>query len=506
MQPTIASLADRAVARFGEATCIASADATLSFVELCQRVERFAGGLKRLGIRPGDRVAIHLPNCWRWIVAYHAVARIGAVVVPANILLSAEEVGFIVADAQATLLIAPAERAPNLKAAIYGYGHNAMIVADGIPVAGTIAFDELAACEPAQPAVVEPDDLFTIGYTSGTTGKPKGAMLTHRSVFMSTALTSTIHARHSGERVVSALPLPHVYGNVVMNACILVGATLILLERFSASAAFEAISRHRATLFEGVPTMYYQMLADPDLGHHDLSSLSRCTVGGQTMPVANIAAVEQALGCPLLELWGMTEVSGPAISHSPYLPGRRGSIGLPFPQMESRITDINDGSRPVPTGDVGELMVRGPLVMRGYWRNAAATADTLTSDGWLRTGDVGYRDDDGYIFIVDRKKDLIITAGYNVYPAELEQVIAMHPSVAMAAVAPVADAEKGELAKAFIVIKPGEPADGADILAHCRRHLAAYKVPRLIEFVSDLPKTSTGKIMRRALRPPAEGG
>ena len=500
MQPVIASLVDRAADRFDAATALIATNASLTFKALQQRVARFAGGLLALGVARGDRVAIHLINGWEWIVAYHAVARIGAVVVPANILLSASEVGYIVADSEASLLIAPLERATSLQHAVAANGRCIPLVTTGGDGSGTIAFERVGAGEPASAVAVDPDDLFTIGYTSGTTGKPKGAMLTHRCVFMSTALSATVHVRHSGDRVVSALPLPHVYGNVVMNASLLSGATLVLMERFTAAGAFETIARHRATLFEGVPTMYYQMLAEFDGGLPDISSLTRCTVGGQTMPTANIEMVEKAFGCPLLELWGMTEVAGPAISHSPYVPARHGSIGLPFPQMEARICDADDPGRLLGPGAIGELAVRGPLVMRGYWRNEAATGEAVTRDGWLLTGDVGYQDEDGYLFIVDRKKDVIITAGYNVYPAELEQVLAMHPAVAMAAVAPVADAEKGELAKAFIVVKGGQVADETDIVAHCRRHLAAYKVPRLVEFVEDLPKTSTGKIMRRALR------
>ncbi len=298
----------------------------------------------------------------------------------------------------------------------------------------------------------------------------------------------------------TALPFPHVYGNVVMNAAFLVGMRLVVLERFDAVAALQAIQRHRATLFEGVPTMYYYLLSTPNLADFDLSSVSRCTVGGQTMPTASIAAVERLFGCPLLELWGMTEVAGPATSHSPYAPGRPGSIGQAFPGMQAKIVDLNDPRRELPVGEPGELMVRGPLVMRGYYRDEEATRAALTADGWLHTGDIAYQDQDRYLFVVDRKKDLIITAGYNVYPAELERVIAMLPAVAMVAVASISDLVKGELAKAFVVLHPGAEMAEEDLLSHCRDHLAAYKVPRLVQFVDDLPKTSTGKILRRELR------
>ncbi len=276
--------------------------------------------------------------------------------------------------------------------------------------------------------------------------------------------------------------------------------TLVAMERFEAAAAIGLIERHGATLFEGVPTMYYYMLGEPALKAADLSSLKRCTVGGQTMPTSTIEAVQAALGCPLLELWGMTEVAGPAVSHSPYLPARPGSIGLPFPGMEVRVADLDDSGVDAPAGGAGELLIRGPLVMDGYYNNPAATREALAAGGWLRTGDVVRREPDGYLYVLDRKKDMIITAGYNIYPAELEQVIAAHPAVAMVAVAAIPDDAKGELAKAFVVPKPGASIDIADLLAHCRASLASYKVPRFIEIVADLPKTSTGKVMRRALR------
>jgi long-chain acyl-CoA synthetase len=330
-------------------------------------------------------------------------------------------------------------------------------------------------------------------------------MLTHRCVFTSTAATATIHLRTRGEVVVSAMPLPHVYGNVVMNAAFLVGMTLVSAERFDAGDALALIEAHSATMFEGVPTMYYYMLDHPNLKTTELSTLRRCTVGGQTMPLASILAVEEALGCPLLELWGMTEVAGPAISHSPYLRGPRGSIGMPIPSMEAKVVAADGhSSQPLAVGEAGELAVRGPLVMTGYFGNPAATAEVLDAEGWLRTGDIATVDEAGCFTIVDRKKDMIITAGYKVYPAELEAVIATHPAVAMVAVGSVRDALKGELAKAFIVLRPDAQLSEAEAAEYCRARLAAYKVPRQFAFVAELPRTSTGKIMRRALREGAD--
>lgn len=493
MQGRISDLVPRAARRFGAAPAITMlGGATTSFAAIEDRTARFAGWMAARGIGRGDRIVLHMPNGPDWIVAYHAIARLGAVVAPANFLLAPAEVAFILADAEAGAVILPEDRAhgPIGSAAAE---RGARIIA--VPPGGA-----LPQGGPSDPVEVAPDDLFTLCYTSGTTGRPKGAMLSHANIFASTAHSATIHVRTRGETVLTALPFSHVYGNVVMNAALLVGMRLLVMARFDAGEALAAIADERPALLDGVPTMYYQMLAHPRAAATDFGSLTRCTVGGQTMPVASIDEVARTFGCPLCELWGMTEVSGPAISHSPYWAPRHGTIGLPFPSVEIRVARLDDAHDDAPDGEAGELCVRGPLVTRGYWRNAAATAEAIDADGWLATGDIGVRDPDGYLRIVDRRKDLIITGGYNIYPAELEEALATHPAVMMSAVAAVHDAEKGELAKAFVVLRAGAACDAAELSAHCRQRLAAYKVPRVFAFVDDLPRTSTGKILRRELR------
>ena len=493
IRPNVADLAHDAARKWGAKEAVVFPGIrTLSFDDVDALAGRFAGGLSTLGVAAGERVVLHLPNSWQWIVAYHAIARLGAVVVPANILLSAVEVDYLTTSSGARAVLVPTG------GFAFAGARPEIVIASTDPVA-CVAFDTLLEGAWRAPADVASDDLFTIGYTSGTTGKPKGAELTHGNVFSSTSLTATIHVRTAGDRIYSALPFPHVYGNVVMNACFLTGATLVAPARFEPGEALNAVAAERITLFEGVPTMYYQMLAHPRIADADLTSLTRCTVGGQTMPLSKIAAAAARFGCPMLELWGMTEVAGPATSHSPYWPPRHGSIGLPFPGVEFRVVDLVDPTLDIPAGEAGELLVRGPMVTRGYWKNPDATAAAI-SGGWLATGDVGRVTPDGYVWIVDRKKDLILTAGYNVYPAELEQVIAMYPGVSMVAVVGVPDEEKGELAHAYVVLHRNAEVDEAGLLAHCRRQLAAYKIPRRLWFVDDLPKTSTGKIMRRALR------
>lgn len=498
LEARLTDLTEFAAKRFGSRDAFtAPGEGTYNFVQINELVARCAGGLAKSGIQAGDRVVLHLPNCLQWIVFYHAIARMGGVVIPANFLLSVEEIHFIVADSQAKALIVPAERLTHFES----LDLQKIVVGDH-PIA--LNYLELCTADPVAPAERHSDDLFTIGYTSGTTGKPKGAMLTHGNIFGSLAATATVHVRRESDVVISSLPFPHVYGNIVMNAVFLAGTKLVTTQRFEPGEALRLIAEHGATLFEGVPTMYYQMLAHPGILAADLSSLTRCTVGGQTMPTAKIDEVTRRFNCPLLELWGMTEVAGPAITHSPYWAARHGSIGMLVPGMEARIESLEDSSKDAPFGQAGELLVRGAQVTIGYWNNTQATADAFVNDGWLSTGDIAWRDKDGYYYVVDRKKDMIITAGYNIYPAELEQVIASHPAVAMTAVAGVHDEEKGELAYAFIVLHRDMTCDEQDILMHCRKYLAAYKVPRRILFVESLPKTSTGKILRRTLRDDVE--
>jgi long-chain acyl-CoA synthetase len=346
---------------------------------------------------------------------------------------------------------------------------------------------------------VDPAALSTIGYTSGTTGHPKGAMQSQQSVLLNCALTATMHGRTAADVVVTALPAPHVYGNVAINGTFLAGGTVVLMERFAADEALALITRHRATMFEGVPAMYAMLLASPALPGADLTSLRVCTVGGQTISGATISAWQERSGASLIELWGMTEIAGLGTTHALYAPPLPGSIGVALPGIEVRVAGLTDVTRDAPPGVPGELMVRGPIVMMGYFGNPEETARTIEPDGWLHTGDIAYAGETGHFFVVDRRKDLIISAGYNVYPAEIERVLAGHPAVAMVAVGPVKDEIKGELACAYVVRREGAEVTGAELIDYTHDRLAAYKRPRQVVFPSSLPATSTGKIMRRKL-------
>lgn len=311
-------------------------------------------------------------------------------------------------------------------------------------------------------------DLAVIAYTSGTTGRPKGAMQSHRAVVGAAVGTALMASRTDRDRVNNALPLFHVYGSCVMNGSLMTGSTLITFPRFNEIAMLEAIASHRVTIMDGVPTAYYYLLAHPDFDRYDLSSLRICWVGGQTLPAAKSLEFIRRTGCPVHEAWGMTELAGATSAGPIHAVNKPGSIGVPFPGNSFRVVDIEDPTREMPRGEPGELMFHGPLVMMGYFNNPKATEETIRPDGWLHTGDIAVMDEDGYATIVDRKKDMILTAGFNVYPAELERVICMHPAVALAAVGAIADEAKGELAKAYVMVKPGGAVTAADLIAHCR--------------------------------------
>jgi long-chain acyl-CoA synthetase len=417
-------------------------------------------------------------------------------------MLTDDEVAFVTSDCGASAIFCESGRVASLAARASGSSLRDVISFDDDSGPGVVAFGSLlepAQDTPGEPFPLNPSDISTIGYTSGTTGRPKGAAQSHRAVLLNCALTATMHGRTERDMVVTALPAPHVYGNVAINGTFLAGGTVVLMPRFNAAAALDLIAEHGATLFEGVPTMYALMLAAPEIARAKLSSLTRSTVGGQTIAIALEQEWERRSGAPLLELWGMTELAGLGTTHSFLAPNVHGSVGVSLPGVALRIASFADPRKTAPHGEAGELCVRGPITMLGYYGNPEATAEVLDPQGWLHTGDVAYTQDSGHVFVVDRLKDTIITAGYNVYPAEIERVIASHPAVAMVGVGRLPDDLKGELAAAYVVLRAGMSISEHEIIEHCRPSLAAYKLPRVVRFVDDLPKTSSGKIMRREL-------
>jgi long-chain acyl-CoA synthetase len=510
MLDSLGQVLPHAARRFGDKTAVVFGSRVFTFRELDTLSSRLARSLRELGIQPGDRVTLYAPNCWEWIVSYYAIARVGAVINPINAMLTSEEVRYVVEDCGATALLATPDKGLPLLKTRPPRLREMVLFGDDV-AAGARSFNTLLQAagvderlngesDSDQAIVRQPEDLSTICYTSGTTGHPKGAMLSHRAVLLNAAMFANMHVRTAADTVVHGLPLPHVYGNIIMNSAFLYGLTVVVLEHFTAEDALRAIEVNHATIFDGVPTMYLYMLNSPALERTNLSSLTRCFVGGQTMPVAKMQQVEVHFRCPLFELWGMTELAGIGTTNTVNGPNRLGSIGLAIPYVQCRIADVANAARTLEPDEVGELMLRGPIVMQGYFANPEATRDTIEPDGWLHTGDLARMDVDGYIYVVDRKKDMILTGGYNVYPAEIERVIAQHPSVALVAVGGLPDDLKGEIAKAYIVCRTGATPTEAEILAFCRERLASYKLPRAVQFVEDLPKTSTGKVMRRMLR------
>jgi len=503
MIESIGRIPVEAAKRYSDKTALICPERTLTFNELEALTNRCANALVSLGVKPGDRVTLYSGNCWEWVVSYYGALKTGAVINPINVMLTPGEVEFVANDCGASVVIASHEkalliegvRAKSTVKEVIAFGEEAL--PDGM-----LSFNEVleAGDETFEVVEIDPDSLSTICYTSGTTGHPKGACLSHKSILLNVAMTALMHQRSDRDTVVTALPCPHVYGNVVMSGAIGNGMILVLHPAFEEQAILQSIQDHKATLFEGVPTMYMFLLNHPELDSYDLSSLRCCTVGGQTMPKPKMEEVEIRFGCPLIELWGMTELGGLGTTFASNGPVKHGSIGVALPYIEARIADTEDADKTLPVGKVGELMIRGGIVMQGYYGNEQATRETIEPDGWLHTGDVASMDEDSCVFIVDRKKDMILTAGFNVYPAEIERVVAGHPDVALVAVGSIPDDEKGELAKAYIVPRTGAKPNEDDVIAYCREHLAAYKVPRMVQFVDDLPKTSTGKVMRRELK------
>jgi long-chain acyl-CoA synthetase len=457
---------------------------------------RVAGLLRLRGIGVGARVGIMLPNVTQFAVAYYGVLRAGGVVVPMNPLLKAREVEFYLGDSGAALVFAWHEFAAAAEAGAKAAGAEAVEVTPG-------AFERLLGSTEANGDVidVQGEDTTVILYTSGTTGKPKGAELTHANLGRNAEVAVDLLALDARSVVLGALPFFHAFGQTcAMNAAVAAGATLSLIPRFNANKALEIIARDRVTAFEGVPTMYAAMLHAPDSDTYDTSSLRVCISGGAAMPVEVMRGFEQHFGCTVLEGYGLSETSPMASFNHPDRERKAGSIGTPVKGVEMKLVDDN-GSE-VPPGESGEIVIRGHNVMKGYWRRPEATAEAIR-DGWFFSGDIGRVDDDGYFYIVDRKKELIIRGGFNIYPREIEEVIYEHPAVREAAVIGIPHPELGEEVGAAVALKPGRTATEAEIRDHVKSNVAAYKYPRHVWFVDELPKGATGKILKREIVPPS---
>jgi long-chain acyl-CoA synthetase len=483
-------------------TAIKLDDVELSYAALDAASSLVAGLLAQRGVEPGDRVGLMLPNVPYFPVVYHGILKAGAAVVPMNVLLKGREAEFYLSDSGAKQFFA-----------WHDFGEEAAIAAEGAGVELTLVkpgeFEQLlGGATPIEGSVPrDGEDTCVILYTSGTTGTPKGAELTHSNIRSNVDANVAMLGFEPGDVIFGGLPFFHSFGQTcAMNAAIASGATITLLPRFDAAKALEIIDRDRVTVFMGVPTMYVGLLHDPGLAAVDASSLRYCVSGGASLPVEVLSGIEQRFGAKLLEGYGLSETSPVASFNDPANPSKPGSIGRPIRDVAMKLVD-EDGND-IATDDhetVGEIAIKGPNVMKGYWNRPDATAEVMRGQ-WFLSGDLARRDEDGYYFIVDRKKEMIIRGGYNVYPREIEEVIYEHPAVMEAAVIGVPDETHGEEVAAAVACKPGESVTADQLQAFIKERVAAYKYPRHIWFLDALPKTATGKILKREIAIPADVG
>jgi long-chain acyl-CoA synthetase len=503
--------------------------ALLSYQQLMDQVDRFAAALAALGVTKGDRVALMLPNLPQFVIGFYGALKLGAIVVNTNPTYTAHEVQHQFSDAGAETLVLMSPFYGKLKEIQAQTPVKRVIIADvpdyvpapssalvkrtlrkhglmvDVPEAdGVYHFRKLLDAHPEAPpkVTVSPDDTALFQYTGGTTGVPKAAMLTHYNLMANTIQVARwmVTLEEGKERVMGAIPFFHVYGmTVAMSLAIYVGAELIAVPNpRPIDGVMKAIDKERATVFPGVPAMYIGIINHPEVGKYDLKSVKACISGAAPLPMEVQTKFGEITGGRLVEGYGLTEAA--PVTHCNPIYGQRkaGSIGVPVPDVEAKIMDYEKLVEK-PVGDAGELWLRGPQVMKGYWGRLDETAKTITEDGWLRTGDIARMDSDGYFYIVDRLKDIIIASGFNIVPREVEEVIFEHPKVQEAVVAGVPDPYRGETVKAYVVLKPGETATPDEIIKFCAERLAPYKVPKQVEFRSELPKTMVGKFLRRVL-------
>src|SRR3954454_2657701 len=496
MPDSLAQLLTETAGRHGERPALKLDDSVVNYAVLNEGATRIAGLLKEKGLRPGDRVGIMLPNVPYFGVVYYGVLRAGGVVVPMNVLLKGREVEFYLSDSGAKHLFAWHDFGEAAEAGAEAAGAEAVLVKPGEVEQLVMGAPRAEEDEPR-----EGSDTAVILYTSGTTGTPKGAELTHANLLNNCIKGARDLGKITEEDVIlGALPLFHSFGQTCcLNGAVSAGACLTLIPRFDPEKALEIIARDRVTLFDGVPTMYHAMLNHPAHESADTSTLRMCISGGSAMPVEVMRSFEEAFGCIILEGYGLSETSPVASFNHPHAERKPGSIGTPIRGVELRLVD--DEGNDVAPGEVGEIAIRGENVMKGYWRRPEDTAKAIP-DGWFRTGDLARRDEDGYYSIVDRKKEMIIRGGYNVYPREIEEALYEHPAVAEVACIGIPHPDLGEEVGAAVALKPGATAEVGELREFARARVAAYKYPRHVWLVDVLPKGPTGKILRRAVEVP----
>jgi long-chain acyl-CoA synthetase len=492
----LAKLGEDNVATFGEYPALVFEGRELTNVDQQRGANRLANALRRLGVAPGDRVVVMLPNCPEVLQAYAAILKMGAVAVPVVFLLGAREVRHILAHSEARVVITSSELADKAE------GFTGSIILVGGEMPGVMTWEEAVARESDRFEIVARDDgdLAVVLYTAGTTGQPKGVALSHRNLAANARSAASLYELDRERWALAVLPLSHSYGLTLANASAILGTRAVLLRWFNPELVLETIQRYRVQQMAGVPTMYVYLLNYPDAGRFDTTSMRVWGSGAAPLPIEIVEPFEKKFGGRLQEGYGLTEAA-PVVAATRVSGERKlGSVGPPIPGVEVTIQDNDD--RVLPVGEIGEVCVRGENVMLGYYKMPEETATTIRG-GWLRTGDMGRLDADNFLYIVERKKDLIIRGGFNIYPREVEDVLYAHPRIAEAAVVGAPDAVMGEEVVAFVVVKDGQTTTADEVIAFCQERLTRFKCPRQVRFVGSLPKSPIGKILRKELREPA---
>ncbi len=497
----IAGIAEERVKEQGERLSLIYEGKEMTNVEMIRASRRLARTLKDLGVNQGDRVILQMPNCPEVLQSFGAIWRIGAVVVPVNYLVGEEETAYIYQDSGAKVVISSSAFLPKIRAAkAKAPGLETVILIDPEVPQGFLSYPHLVEKKPEEMEVVDMDDdeLAALIYTAGTTGWPKGVMHTHLSLYENARMGFETVPLPDGLVSVFVLPLCHSYGIASMNQGLFRRrGRVILLNSFSVEAIFVAIEKYRADSLAGVPTMYVYMLLFPEPKKYDLISMKYWFSGSAPLALETFNRFKEVFGFEIIEGWGLTEAGANNAANPLEGVKKVGSIGLPMKGMEMRVVD-NKGN-PLPARKEGEIVIRGPMLMKGYWNKPEETAEVLRG-GWLYTGDVGYVDDDGYFWITDRKKDLIIKAGENISPRTIEEVLFGHPKVSEAAVIGIKDELYGEDIKAFVVLKPGQEATAEEIIEYCRGKLTNFLLPKEVAFLNALPKNLVGKVLKKELR------
>jgi len=504
----LASILRDSARRHSDNAAIVAGDQTISYGELDRLSDAVASGLVAAGLQPGDTVMLQLPNVPEFVMAMHGILKAGGVLIPVNTLYKAGELSWVVENASTRFAISVDSSAKEAAGALTQNGGGQLwvlgdpsgIAGDGLVVHPFAELSAHAVSDPPPFVQRDPGDTAILLYTSGTTGKPKGVQLTHFQLYMNAGAHIEAFQMGPGSKIIAVMPLFHALGlSGILNATVRAGGTVLLLPKFDTEAVLATIQREGATHIHGVPTMYHSLLHFPGLASYDTSTLAFCGSAGAAIAAEIIDRVEQTFGVQILEMYGLTE-SGPVATINMPDDRRAYSIGKAVPGVDIELWDEAKNRLPRGREHIGEIMIRGHNTMSGYLNNPEATAAAFTN-GWLHTGDLAWMDEDGFLFFADRKKELIIRGGYNIYPREVEEVLYTNPKVSEAAVVGVPDERLGEEVKAFITLKPGESGEPQEFVDFVKERLAAYKYPRIVEIITEMPKSPTGKILKKELAP-----